>query len=77
MIPVEVASRAFPLTLSGNALGWFKKLPPKSINDYDALGKMLLTQFLPRRVRRKPSGSLMSLYQDPDESLKDYFMRFN
>jgi hypothetical protein len=54
-----------------------RKLPPKSINDFDGLGKMLLTQFLPRRVRRKPSGSLMSLYQDPDESLKDYFMRFN
>jgi len=74
MIPVEVASRAFPLTLSGNALGWFKKLPPKSISNFDGFEKMFLTQFLFERVRRKPSRSLMSLNQGPDELLKDYFI---
>jgi hypothetical protein len=34
-------------------------------------------QFMARRVRRKPSGSLMSLHQGPKESLKDFFMQFN
>ncbi|XP_062165055.1 uncharacterized protein LOC133871643 [Alnus glutinosa] len=29
------------------------------------------------RVRRKPSGSLMSLHQGPEKSLKDFFIRFN
>lgn len=38
---------------------------------------MFLTQFLVGRVRRKLAGSLMCLHQGPDESLKDYFRRFN
>jgi hypothetical protein len=42
-IPDEVAYRAFPLTLSGNAWDWFKKLLPKSISDFDGLRKMFLT----------------------------------
>jgi len=72
-----VACRAFPLTLSGNARDWFKKLPPNSIRHFDDLGRMFLTQFMAGRVRRKPFGSLMSLHQGPKESLKDFFMRFN
>jgi hypothetical protein len=68
----EVACQAFPLTLLGNAQDWFKKLPPKSISDFDGLRKMSLTHFLAGRVRRKPFGSLMSLHQGPNVSLKDY-----
>ncbi|XP_062155172.1 uncharacterized protein LOC133863226 [Alnus glutinosa] len=75
--PEMVACRAFPLTLSGNARDWFKKLPPNSIRHFDDLGRMFLTQFMAGRVRRKPSGSMMSLHQGPEESLKDFFMRFN
>jgi hypothetical protein len=75
--PEMVAFRAFPLTLSGNARDWFRKLPPNSIRHFDDLGRMFLTQFMAGRVRRKPSGSLMSLHQEPEECLKDFFMRFN
>jgi len=57
-----VAYRAFPLTLSGNALDWFRKLPPNSISNFDGLGKLFLTQFMAGKVRRKPFGSLMSLH---------------
>jgi hypothetical protein len=62
LTPNVVACQAFPLTLSGNARDWLRKLPPKSINDFDGLGKVFLTQFLVGRVRRKPAGSLMSLH---------------
>jgi hypothetical protein len=75
--PEMVACRAFPLTLSGNARDWFRKLPPNSILHFDDLGRMFLTQFMAERVSRKPSGSLMSLHQGSEESLKDFFMRFN
>lgn len=75
--PNEVACRAFSLTLSGNALDWFRKLPPKSINDFDALDKAFLTQFLAGRIRRRLARYLMSLKEGHDESLKDYIMRFN
>jgi hypothetical protein len=75
--PEKVACRAFPLTLSGNARDWFRKLPPNSIIDFDLLEKMLLTRFMAGRVRRKPSRSLMSLHQGLEESLEDFFMSFN
>jgi hypothetical protein len=38
---------------------------------------MFLTPFMAGRVRRKLSGSLMSLNQGLEESLKDFFMSFN
>jgi hypothetical protein len=63
--PYEVACRAFPLTQSSNARDWFRQLPPKSINNFDTLGKMFLTQFMPGRVRRKPAGYLLSILQGP------------
>jgi hypothetical protein len=75
--PEMVACRAFPLTLSGNARDWFRKLSPNSIRHFDDLGRIFFTQFMARRVRRKPSESLMSLHQGPEESLRDFFMRFN
>jgi hypothetical protein len=73
-IPDEVACRAFPLTLSGNARDLFRKLPLKSINDFDALSKTFPTQYLAGRIRRKPARSLK---RGPNESLKDYIVRFN
>lgn len=44
--PPEVACRAFPLTLSGNARNWFQKLSLRSIDDFNDLGWKFLTQFL-------------------------------
>jgi hypothetical protein len=34
-------------------------------------------QFMASRIQRKPTGYLMSLTQDSDESLKNYIMGFN
>jgi hypothetical protein len=75
--PVEVAGRAFSLTLSGSAQDWFRKLPPNSIDSFDDLRRKFLVQFLVRRVRKKPSSNLMLLHQQDDESLKDFIIRFN
>jgi hypothetical protein len=61
--PDEVAYRAFPLTLSGNAQEWSRRLPPKSIRNFDEFRKMFLTQFMAGIVRRKPAGTLTSIQQ--------------
>jgi len=61
--PDEVACRAFPLTLSGNARDWFRKLPPNSVDQFKKLSKIFLTEFLAFRTRKKPSGYLLSLHQ--------------
>lgn len=73
----EVACRAFPLALLGNARDWYMRLPPKSIRNLDESEKMYLTQFMVGIVRRKPSGTLMSIQHRRDESLKEFFQRFN
>jgi hypothetical protein len=75
--PDAVACRAFPLTLSGKARDWLRILPPRSINNFDVLGRKFLAQFVSGRARRKPRGYLLSVQQGPNESLKDYLWRFN
>jgi len=75
--PKELACRAFPFTLFKNARDWFKKLPPKSIDSFDALGRKFLIQFLTGRIRNKPYSHLLTLGQHDNESLKDFIMRFN
>lgn len=44
--PDEVACRAFPLTLSGSAQDWFRKLPPSSISNFEDLRRVFLSQFM-------------------------------
>jgi hypothetical protein len=75
--PDEVACRAFPLTLSGNARDWFRKLPPNSVDQFKELSKIFLTEFLPFRIMKKPSGYLLSLHQRSNESLKEFMAQFN
>jgi hypothetical protein len=75
--PQEMACRAFPLTFSGSARDWFRKLPPISITCFDDLEWKFVTQFLVGCKRKKPSGQLMAMRQKEGESLKDYVVRFN
>ncbi|XP_062170604.1 uncharacterized protein LOC133876353 [Alnus glutinosa] len=75
--PDAVACRAFPLTLSGKARDWLRNLPPRSIDNFDTLGRKFLTQFVSGRIRRKPRGYLLSVRQGPNKYLKDYLWRFN
>jgi hypothetical protein len=76
-IPNEVACQAFPLTLSGNAQDWFRKLPPNSVDQFKELSKIFLTESLAFRAKKKPSGYLLSLHQQSNESLKEFMARFN
>jgi hypothetical protein len=76
-MPDEVACRVFPLTMVGNERDWFRELPPRSIATFGDLERMFLTQFIMGIMRKKPVGSLMSVRQGPQETLKDYLARFN
>jgi hypothetical protein len=75
--PDEVACRAFPLTLTGNARDWFKKLPPGSVDKFEGLGREFLGQFMAARMRKKPLGYLLMLQQGSNETFKDFMARFN
>jgi hypothetical protein len=41
--PVEIACRAFPLTLTGVVKDWFTDLPPKLVGTFKELGRLFLT----------------------------------
>jgi hypothetical protein len=73
----EVACRAFPLTFSGNARDWFRRLAANSINNFNELIKMFLTEFLAFRTRKKPSGYLLRLHQHSNKTLKEFMPWFN
>ncbi|KAJ1428970.1 Retrotransposon gag domain [Sesbania bispinosa] len=72
-----IQCKLFSGTLSGAALIWFSHLPPLSISSISDLVKKFLVQFSAWRSRMMTSGKLFSIRQQADESLRDYFGRFN
>lgn len=73
----EVACRAFPLTLIGNARDSFRRLSPVSVDSFDGLRREFLGPFIEARTRKKSFGYLLTLQQRSDETLKDFVARFN
>ncbi|XP_041001635.1 uncharacterized protein LOC121247335 [Juglans microcarpa x Juglans regia] len=75
--PVEVACRAFLLTLKGPKRVWFGSLTLGSIDSFGELARLFLTQFMASRRRSHPAAYLLTIKQGEDESLKAYLSRFN
>ncbi|XP_059458335.1 uncharacterized protein LOC132187931 [Corylus avellana] len=75
--PNEIACRAFPTTLLGNAREWFRSLLPNPIGTFEDLARIFLTHFLGSRERKKPSRYLLTLHQQEGESLKEFMVQFN
>ena len=73
----EIACRAFPTTLSGNAKEWFHSLFPNSIGTFKDLAWIFLTHFLGSWERKKPFGYLLTFYRREGERLKEFMIRFN
>ncbi|XP_043710610.1 uncharacterized protein LOC122659575 [Telopea speciosissima] len=72
-----IMCRAFPTTLCGAARTWFNRLPPKSIHVFRDLSTACATTFIGSRTHKRTSASLTSLAQRPNETLRDFFSRFN
>jgi hypothetical protein len=73
----EVACQAFPLTLSGNAWDWFKKLAPNFVDKFKELCKIFLMKFQALETWKKPLGYLLPLHQSSNENRKEFMTRFN
>ena len=69
--------KAFVITLKGPALAWFNRLPPSSISSFRELSIAFVSHFIGARTYRKPSYHLLSIKQNPQESLRSYVQRFN
>ncbi|GAA0145024.1 hypothetical protein LIER_36057 [Lithospermum erythrorhizon] len=69
----EVYSRAFPSSMSGQALKWFHKLPPYSINCWQDAVDLFMDKFGASIVTER---TLMKIQKSPGETLRSYATRF-
>ena len=72
-----VRCRALATTLKGSALAWFNRLPPSSVSSFRELSIAFVSHFIRARTYRKPSYHLLTIKQNPKESLRSYVQRFN
>ncbi|GAA0140260.1 hypothetical protein LIER_01641 [Lithospermum erythrorhizon] len=72
----EVYARAFPNRLSGQALKWFHKLPPNSIDCWQDGVELFMDNFGASIVADADERSLMEIQQKPGETLRSYATRF-
>ncbi|XP_040999521.1 uncharacterized protein LOC121245565 [Juglans microcarpa x Juglans regia] len=73
----EIACEAFSLTLKGAARAWFGSLSPETIDSFDDLAFLFITQIMASQKRRRPTTYLFTVKQRDGESLKLYLSRFN
>ena len=72
-----VRCRAFAITVKGPSFAWFNRLPPSSISSFRELSIAFVSHFIGARTYRKPSYHLLTIKQNPQESLRSYVQRFN
>ncbi|XP_021714879.1 uncharacterized protein LOC110682842 [Chenopodium quinoa] len=69
--------KVFPTTLIGAAADWFNNLENGMIDSFEKFTEVFVGQYVSNSVRQRTSGELMAVEQRPDESLRDYIIRFN
>ena len=69
--------KAFFATLKGSARSWFRKLSLGTIDSFDDLSRLFITNFMSCRVRQKNIFHLFTVHQKEIERLKDYVKSFN
>ncbi|XP_027102810.2 uncharacterized protein [Coffea arabica] len=72
-----VRCKTFPMFLDGKARQWFQGLPPRSIRSFAQLTRLFSAQFVSSRVFSKSTAHLMTIHQKPEESLREFMVRFN
>nr|XP_027088503.1 uncharacterized protein LOC113709849 [Coffea arabica] len=72
-----VRCKTFPMFLEGRARQWFQGLPPRSISSFTQLARQFSAQFVSSRAYSKSTAHLMTIQQKPEESLREYMVRFN
>ncbi|XP_027082153.2 uncharacterized protein [Coffea arabica] len=75
--PDAIKCKTFPMFLEGRARQWFRGLPSRSIRSFAQLARLFATQFVSSRAFSKNTAHLMAIQQKPEESLREYMIRFN
>ncbi|KAM2212487.1 hypothetical protein ACFX1S_022780 [Malus domestica] len=67
----------FPSTLSDGALNWYYRLPPETVDSFEELRKLFVSQHIFQTDRLHSADDLYTIHQKPDESLREYVGRFS
>ncbi|KAM1624721.1 hypothetical protein ACFX2K_022874 [Malus domestica] len=67
----------FPFTLSGEALNWYCCLPPETVDSFEELRKLFVSQHIFQTDHSHSVDDLYIICQKPDESVREYAGRFN
>ncbi|KAM2352549.1 hypothetical protein ACFXTH_007213 [Malus domestica] len=67
----------FPSTLSSGALNWYCRLTPETVDSFEELRKLFVSQHIFQTDRLHFADDLYTIRQKPDESLRMYVGRFS
>ncbi|KAM3007964.1 hypothetical protein FF2_032157 [Malus domestica] len=68
---------SLPPTLSGRALNWYCRLPPETVDSFEELRKLFISQHIFQTDRLHSAYDLYTIRQKPNESLREYTGRFS
>ncbi|XP_022853432.1 uncharacterized protein LOC111374911 [Olea europaea var. sylvestris] len=77
LAPDVVMCKAFPQTLTNAAIDWFSTLEPNFIASFSDLADKFSVFFASNKRIRKTVASLMQMRQGPNETLRNFMIRFN
>jgi len=69
--------RVFPSSLRGDALSWFIRLLPNSVDCFQTLASKFKLQFFTSRPLQLTSSALVNVRQEKSESLRAFMKRFD
>ena len=68
--------KVFPASLKGPALAWFHKLPRGSLNSFDELWAVFISQYLCSFRQKGNINPLQAILKREDKSIRDFTHRF-
>ncbi|RDY06335.1 hypothetical protein CR513_09687, partial [Mucuna pruriens] len=73
----RLSCKLFSGTLRGVAMHWMATLPARSIQTFNNLADLFVSQFATNKVKKLEVADLFDIKQSRGESLKSYLVRFN
>nr|CAN78618.1 hypothetical protein VITISV_003661 [Vitis vinifera] len=68
--------KVFPASLQGQALSWFHRLPPNSIDNFRDLSEAFVGQYLCSARHKQNISTLQNIKMRDNESLREFVKRF-
>ena len=68
--------KVFPASLQGQALSWFHRLPPNSVDNFRNLSEAFVGQYLCSARQKQNINTLQNIKMQENKSLREFVKRF-